>query len=220
MHIPDGVMAPVVVGAGWVVALVAVALAVRRVGKHADEEYVPLVALLAAGLFVAQLLNFPIIGGTTGHLVGAALAAILLGPATSVVIFTVILIIQALVFGDGGLLALGLNLLNMGIVGSLVAWTVYRPLAKWNRNAAVFAASWLSVMAGALLAAAELGASYVISGGAYGVPPLIAFTAMGLYHAFIATGEGIITVGVLAYLSKVAPDVVAAKKIRFWGVAE
>ncbi|OGS50238.1 MAG: hypothetical protein A3K65_08605 [Euryarchaeota archaeon RBG_16_68_12] len=220
MHIPDGIMAPVVLGVGWLVALVVVALAMRKVGKHADDEYLPLVALLAAGIFVAQLLNFPIVGGTTGHLIGAALATILLGPATSVVIFTVILIIQALIFGDGGLLALGLNLLNMGIVGSVVAWAVYRPLAGRHRNAAVFAASWTSVVAGALVCATELGASYAASGGAYGVPPLIAFAAMGLYHVLIATGEGIITVGVLAYLTRVAPDVVAAKKIRFRGVTE
>ncbi len=220
MHIPDGIMAPAVIGAGWLVALVVVSLSMRRVGKHADDEYLPLVALLAAGIFVAQLLNFPVVGGTTGHLIGAALATILLGPATSVVVFTVILIIQALVFGDGGVLALGLNLLNMGVVGSVVAWAVYRPLAGRHRNAAVFAAAWASVVAGALACAAELGGSYAATGGAYGVPPLIAFAAMGFYHVLIATGEGIITVGILAYLVRVAPEIVATKKIRFRGVTE
>ena len=211
MHIPDGIMAPAVIAAGWVVTVVAVSLAVRRAGRGLDEDALPTVALFAAGIFVAQLLNFPVAGGTTGHLVGAALAAILLGPAASVVAFTVILVIQALLFGDGGLLALGLNLLNMGVIGSLSAWAVYRVLGGWNRRAAAFAAAWISVFLGAMMAAVELAISYSLSPG-YGVPPLIAFSAMGFYHAFIATGEGILTVGILAYLARVAPELTRLRK--------
>ncbi len=220
MHIPDGMMTPVVLAAGWAVALVAVGLAVRKVGRFVEEEQMPLIALLAAGIFVSQMLNFPIIGGTTGHLVGAALAVILLGPATSVVIFTVILIIEAFLFGDGGVLALGLNILNMGVVASLVAWITYRGLRRRNETWAVLLASWASVFLGAVLAGVELGASYVLSDGTYGIPPIVAISSMALYHAFIGVGEAVITVGILTYLHRVAPDVIATKKIRFVGAPE
>jgi cobalt/nickel transport system permease protein len=213
-------MAPLIVAAGWACALVAVGLAVRRVGRHVEEDQMPLIALLAAGIFVSQLLNFPVVGGTTGHLVGAALAVILLGPATSVVIFTVILIIEAFLFGDGGVLALGLNMLNMGIVASLVAWISYKALRGRNETAAVIVASWLSVFLAAILAGIELGASYILSDGTYGIPPLVALSAMAFYHAFIGVGEAVITVGVLAYLHRVAPEVLATKKIRFLGAPE
>lgn len=220
MHIPDGMVAPAVLAAGGALALLGVGLAVRRVGRFVDEEQMPLIALLAAGIFASQLLNFPIIGGTTGHLVGAALAVILLGPATSVVIFTVILVIQGFLFGDGGVLALGLNILNMGIVGSLVAWVSYRALRRRNETVAILVASWASVFLAAILAGVELGASYVLSDGSYGIPPLVAISSMALYHAFIGVGEAIITVGVLTYLHRVAPDVLATKKIRFLGAPE
>jgi len=220
VHIPDGMVAPAVLAAGGALALLGVGLAVRRVGRFVDEEQMPLIALLAAGIFASQLLNFPIIGGTTGHLVGAALAVILLGPATSVVIFTVILVIQGFLFGDGGVLALGLNILNMGIVGSLVAWVSYRALRRRNETVAILVASWASVFLAAILAGVELGASYVLSDGSYGIPPLVAIPSMALYHAFIGVGEAIITVGVLTYLHRVAPDVLATKKIRFLGAPE
>ena len=217
MHIPDGLMTPVVVAAGWVLALPVVALAVRRVGRFVDEEHVPVLALLAAGIFVAQMLNFPVVGGTTGHLVGAALAAILLGPAPAVFVLTIILVIQCLVFGDGGVLALGLNLLNMAVIGSLVGWGVYRFLQPWRPKVAVFLAALLAVFLGALAASAELGVSYALSGGTYGIPAIIAFPSMAFYHLFIGIGEGIITLGVVAYLERVAPDLAGAKKIRFVG---
>ena len=217
MHIPDGLMAPVVIAAGWLLALPVVALAVRRVGRFVDEEQVPVLALLAAGIFVAQMLNFPVVGGTTGHLVGAALAAILLGSAPAVFVLTVILVIQCLVFGDGGVLALGLNLVNMAIIGSLVGGGVHRLLRNRRPPLAVFLAAFLAVFLGALAAAAELGVSYALSGGAYGIPAVIALPSMALYHVFIGIGEGVITLGVVAYLERAAPELVRAKKIRFAG---
>ncbi len=217
MHIPDGLMAPAVLVVGWILAVPVVALAVHRVGRYVDEEYVPVLALLAAGIFVAQMLNFPVVGGTTGHLVGAALAAILLGTAASVFILTVILVIQCLVFGDGGVLALGLNLLNMAVIGALAGGGVYALLRSRSLKLAAFLAAFLSVFLGALAAAAELGTSYALSGGAYGIPAVLAFPSMALYHVFIGIGEGVITFGVVVYLERVAPDLVAAKKVRLVG---
>ncbi len=125
MHIADGIMAPPIWVLGYIIAVPVLAYAIRRTRDDLGEAQVPLLGVLAAGIFVAQMLNFPIGGGTTGHLIGAALAAILLGPYAMILIITVVLIIQALLFGDGGITALGLNILNMAIVGGGVAYLIY-----------------------------------------------------------------------------------------------
>ena len=130
MHIPDGLMHPAIVLMGWLLAIAGVGLSLRIMNRRVRDEDIPFMALLAAGIFVAQMLNFPIGGGTTGHLVGAALAAILLGPAAAILIMFTILLIQCLLFGDGGITALGLNTFNMAIVGSLTGWFVYEGLMK------------------------------------------------------------------------------------------
>ncbi|MGQ9581916.1 MAG: energy-coupling factor ABC transporter permease [Thermoplasmatota archaeon] len=206
MHIPDGLMDPIVAGAGWMVAIAALALATRFVSRRFEDERIPLMAVLAAGIFVAQMLNFPIGGGTTGHLVGAALAAILLGPASGMLIITIILVIQCLLFGDGGITALGLNFFNMGLIGSLTGFYVWRLFPERYRLAGVFVAAWLAVFLGALACSLELGLSHAMSGGAFGIALQIAVPAMTLYHAVIGVGEALITVGVLTFLGQVAPD--------------
>ena len=183
MHIPDGLMSPEIVALGWIVAIAGIALAVFKVNKKVDDKAVPLMAVLAAGIFVAQMLNFPIFGGTTGHLIGAALAAVLVGPYAAIIIMTVILIIQCLAFGDGGLTALGLNLATMAA----------------------------SVFVAAVAATAELIASFGLSGGAYGIEAAIALPAMLGYHAVIGVGEAIITASIYLYLSKVAPELIRSK---------
>jgi len=219
MHIPDGIMAPPILALGWAATLVVAGLALQRLRVHMPEEYTPTLALLAAGLFVAQMLNFPILGGTTGHLLGAALVTILLGPAAGIVVLTVILLIQALLFSDGGILALGLNIANMALAGSLCASGAYRSLRRWNASLAAFAAAWASVVVPALLVAAELGASYALSHGGFGIPAVVAFPAMGLYHTLIGVGEGAITVGVLAYFDRAAPELRSLKKVGLFGVS-
>ena len=116
MHIPDGLMAPIVWGIGFLVAVPILVLTFRKLGKQAGDEQIPFMAVLAAGIFAAQMLNFPVAGGTTGHLIGAAVAAIFLGPIAAMAVLTVVIVIQSLFFGDGGITALGLNLLNMAVV--------------------------------------------------------------------------------------------------------
>jgi len=129
-------MDPIVFGAGWLITVIMIAISIRIVNKRVDSRQIPLMAILAAGIFVAQMLNFPIGGGTTGHLVGAVMAVVFLGPYAGMIVITVILIIQCLLFGDGGVTALGLNILNMAIIGCLVGWYVHRIFPKRFRNIA------------------------------------------------------------------------------------
>jgi cobalt/nickel transport system permease protein len=165
----------------------------------------------AAFIFAAQMINFTVVGGTSGHLLGGALAAILLGPWAAMLVLTSVVAVQALLFQDGGLLALGANVFNMAVVGVLVGWTVYSGLKRlagdrtWATMASGFAAAWLSVVLVSLLAAAEL----AISGTS---PWGVVLPAMGLVHMLIGIGEGLITVGVLSFLKATRPDLLAMRQ--------
>lgn len=219
MHIPDGLMDPSVALIGWLEFLVAILLVLRYAARDVNDKNLPRVAVLSAGIFVAQMLNFPIGGGTTGHLVGGALFAILLGPAIAILGMTVILIIQGLLFGDGGLTALGLNAVNMAIIAPLSGWGVYTLLKQAFRNmdkrgeAIIVAASaWISVVLAAAACAGELLVSYAISSGTYGIAGSVAVPAMLGYHAIIGIGEAAITVGVIAYVRTVSPELFNMRK--------
>jgi len=167
---------------------------------------VPLMGIMSAFIFAAQMINFPVIGGTSVHLFGGVLAAVLLGPYAGAVILTCVLIFQCLIFQDGGLLALGANILNMAVVGTLVGYAVFYLMTKVLRDkkgliigAAV--ASWFSVVIAASLCALELAMS--------GLSPLrIVLPAMAGIHAVIGIGEAIITAAVLGFISKVRPDLI------------
>jgi cobalt/nickel transport system permease protein len=213
MHIPDGLMEPAVVAVGWIITFIVLWLILRILKNRIEDKHMPLMAVLAAGIFVAQMINFPIGGGTSGHLVGAALAAILLGPYSAMVVIATILLIQSLLFGDGGITALGINILNMGIIGCFVGWYVFRMFPEKYRSAGIFVASWTAVFLGSLACAIQLSLSYSISGGAYGVPAAIAFPLMLGFHAVIGIGEAIITTGIISYVSHTAPDVMRIPKI-------
>ena len=205
MHIPDGLMSPEILIMGWAIAVPAIAVALWRLNRGMDERLIPFMAVLAGGIFIAQMLNFPVGGGTTGHLIGAALAVILLGPAAAMVVLTAILIIQCFVFGDGGITALGLNLLNMAVIAPLIAWTTMRVLSGRFEKAGVVIGAWLSVVFAAVVAALELSLSYELSGGVYGISAVIAIPSMLAYHVLIGIGEATITAGVVLYLAKVSP---------------
>ncbi|MBE3037247.1 MAG: energy-coupling factor ABC transporter permease [Chloroflexi bacterium] len=199
MHIPDGFLSTLISVVFWVVSAIAVAYALRRVGKDLGERQVPLMGVLAAAIFAGQMLNFSITGGTSGHLLGAALATILLGPWAAVIVLTSVVSIQALIFQDGGLLALGANIFNMAVVGVTVSYFVYTSIQKLARGKSwgVFvggaAAAWLSIVIASLAAALEL----ALSGT---TPANISVPAMGGIHMLIGIGEGLITVGALAFL--------------------
>jgi cobalt/nickel transport system permease protein len=165
----------------------------------------------AAFIFAAQMLNFTVIGGTSGHLLGGALAAILLGPWAGMVVMTSVLAVQALVFQDGGLVALGVNVFNMAVIGVLVGGAVYQGLRwllgdrSWAAMVAGFAAAWLSVVVASLVAAVELALSGTSPWG-------VALPAMGLVHMLIGVGEGLITVAVLAFLRVTRPDLLSLQQ--------
>ena len=205
MHIADGIMAPELWIAGWILALIGLGLMFWKLGKRLDERTMPMMAILAAGIFVAQMLNFPIGGGTTGHLIGAALATILLGPYAAMLIITAILTIQCLVFGDGGITSLGLNILNMAIIAPLETYGVMMLFGK-NRTLGTPVAAWAAVFIAATVCAAQLALSYSISDGTYGITGALAFPAMMGYHALIGVGEAIVTTGVVLFLAKVSPE--------------
>lgn len=218
MHIPDGLMDPLVWGGGWLITLIVIVISLRVVNRKIERKQVPLMAILAAGIFTAQMLNFPVGGGTTGHLVGAALAAVFLGPFAGIIVITVILIIQSLLFGDGGVTALGLNVLNMAVIGCLIGWYVHRAFPERSRKIGIFVASWLAVFAGAVVCSVQLALSYGISGGTYGISGGIAFPTMLGYHALIGVGEAIITTGAVVFVARVSPDMLKMPKIMISGV--
>lgn len=211
MHIPDGFVNTGTSVATWVASAGGLSYAVRRVNQELGEQQVPLMGVTAAFIFAAQMLNFTVIGGTSGHLLGGALAAILLGPWAGMLVMTSVVVVQALLFQDGGLLALGPNIFNMAIVGVLVGWIVYTGLKKllggraWATMVSGFAAAWLSVVVAALIAAVEL----AISGTA---PWEVVLPAMGFVHVLIGIGEGLITVAVLAFLRATRPDLLTLRQ--------
>jgi cobalt/nickel transport system permease protein len=205
MHIPDGFLSLGVALACWVLAAVGVGLTLWRSGKALGERQVPLMGVLAAFIFAAQMINFTVAGGTSGHLIGGALAAILLGPWAGVLTMTTVVAIQALLFQDGGLLVMGANVVNMAIVSTLVGYGVFRgaiALARgrrWGLLAGGFAGAWLSVVVAAAACAVQLAFS--------GTSPLgVVLPAMAGVHVLIGIGEGVITVGALAFIAAVRRD--------------
>jgi cobalt/nickel transport system permease protein len=161
----------------------------------------------AAFIFAAQMLNFPVAGGTSGHLLGGALAAILLGPWAGMLVLTAVLMVQALLFQDGGLLALGANVFNVAVIGVLVGWGAYRGVTaiagrrRWALGAGGFAAGWLSVVIAAAVASGELAFSGTL-------PFRVVFPAMTGVHMLIGAGEGAITAAVVLFLQAARPDLI------------
>jgi cobalt/nickel transport system permease protein len=204
MHIPDGFLDVKTAATTTGLALIGVGWAVRRVRKTLPPRKVPLLGLAAAFVFAAQMLNFPVAGGTSGHLVGGVLAAVLLGPSAGLLVLTSVLIVQCLLFADGGILALGANIFNMGIVGSAGAYGVYwlvRRAARGLRGqlAAAAFASWCSVVLASLSCASQL----AFSGTARWT---IACPTMCGIHMVIGVGEAVITTLVLAAVAATRPE--------------
>ena len=211
MHIPDGFISAPVATVGCVVAAGCIAYAVKATNKKVGEKEIPLMGVLAAFIFAAQMLNFPVVGGTSGHLIGAALAAILLGPWAAILIMTCVLAVQCLIFQDGGLFALGANIFNMGIVASFIGYYVHRGGAflfgghKKGTLVSGGLAACLSVVAASVACAFEL----AVSGT---VPLSAALPAMAGVHALIGIGEGLITAAVLALVMATRADLLELKK--------
>ena len=207
MHIPDGFIPIAQCLIYYVILIVALYFSVKWARSNLDEKRIPLLAVLAAGIFAIMSMNMPIPFGTSGHMVGGALVAIVfLAPEAAVLVFTVVLLIQALIFGDGGLTALAANVINMGIVGGAVGLYTFKALnTKIGNYPAVGIAAWLATVLAALACAIEMSIA-----GTF--PINIGIPSMVLYHLFIGIIEAVLTVVVVAALDKFRPDLLAWNK--------
>jgi cobalt/nickel transport system permease protein len=204
MHIPDGFLDAKTAGATAVFSFIGLGTSLRHASRHLPARKIPLIGLAAAFVFVAQMLNFPVASGTSGHLLGATLAAVLLGPAAAVIVMSTVLIVQALLFADGGILSLGANVFNMAVVGPLAGYGVYRLLrvifrGEYGRLVSVSVASWFSTVMAAIFCAGELAWSGTVAWSA-------AFPAMAVVHMATGLGEAVITMLVIASIARARPE--------------
>ena len=206
LHIPDGFLSLPVSLFTWIAALVLISLSLKRVEREYQERAVPLMGVCAAFIFAAQMINFPIPGGTSGHLLGGTLAGILLGPWAGTLVMAVVFIVQAFLFQDGGLTVLGANIFNMGLIGTFGGYYLYRWLRfsigrnQWRGMlVGTMVAAWTSVVAAAAMTSLEL----ALSGT---VPLKIALIAMIFWHCLIGIGEAIITSIAVSFVWRSRPD--------------
>jgi cobalt/nickel transport system permease protein len=214
MHLMDGVLSPPIWISFWVVIVVVLILAYFRLKKvfqnEESDKIVPYIGVLAAVIFAFQFVNYPIPGGTSGHLVGGTLVAVILGPWASVIVLFLILVIQSF-FGDGGITALGTNAFNMGIIGGIVGFYIVLGLIKiFNRTSmkkefkmtiSTAIGSYIAILLAALACGIELGLSGAI-------PMELAITAMVFWHIFIGIGEAIISGLIIFYIYKAKPSLI------------
>lgn len=215
MHLPDGFLAPQLALALWAATALIVGISLHRLAASRDASSTAgrpiLMGLVGAFIFAAQMFNFPVAAGTSGHLLGGVLAGYLLGPWAGTIVMTTVIGVQALLFQDGGLLALGANIFNMGIIGTLGGTLVARAFAitlgggRSARIAAAGVAGWLSVMAGAGVTTLQLGLSGTTD-ISVGLPAMLGV------HALIGVGEALITVAALTFIATTAPDLLGTEQ--------
>lgn len=207
MHVPDGFIPLWQCAIYYVILIIALYFAQKWARNNLDEKRVPLMAVLAAGIFAIMSMNMPIPFGTSGHMVGGTLIALVfLAPEACVIVFFVVLLLQALLFGDGGVTTLGLNVLNMGIIGGCVGLYTFKGLKDViGKYPSIAIGAWLATLIAALACAVEM----TIAGTFPLVPGLI---AMGTYHAFIGIIEAVLTVIVIYALEKFRPDLLVWNK--------
>ena len=209
MHVPDGFLdAPTSIATG-VVAAGAVGVALRGARRELDDRTAPLAGLVAAFVFATQMLNFPVAGGTSGHLLGGALAAILVGPFTGLLCMSVVFLVQCLLFADGGITALGTNILLMGVVTVVVGWTVFRLLPRIlpKRVSMVAPAAGVAALVSVPVAALVFVLLYAV-GGTADIPLDTLLPAMVGVHVLVGIGEAVITFLAVASILAVRPDLV------------
>jgi cobalt/nickel transport system permease protein len=215
MHVPDGFLDATTSVATGVTSAAVVTVCLRRAREELDERTAPLAGLVAAYVFAVQMLNFPVGLGTSGHLMGGALAAVLVGPATAVTCLTVVLLVQSLLFADGGLTALGTNVLLIGVVTTVVGWLGTRAALRVlpRRPASVVPASLVGAAASVPVAAMVFVALYA-AGGTASLPLPALVTSMLGWHVLIGVGEAVITALTVAAVVAVRPDLVYAVRDR------
>ncbi len=205
MHLPDGFLSIPVSILLWIISIVVISIALRKTSHQLGEREIPLMGILAAAIFAGQMLNFSITGGTSGHLLGAALATILLGPWAAILVMTSVVSIQALLFQDGGLIALGANLFNMAVVGVFVSYAIFNIVKKMVKNdrLGLFSGSVLSAWASIFVASLACALELSLSGTS---PANLAVPAMAAIHALIGVGEALITLGAISFIFTARKD--------------
>jgi cobalt/nickel transport system permease protein len=206
MHIPDGFLNLPIIVITWIFAIGLLAMSLKRVEAQYQERTVPLMGVCAAFIFAAQMINFPIPGGTSGHLLGGTLAGVLLGPWAGSLVMSVVFIVQGFIFQDGGITVMGANIFNMGLIGTFGGYYLFRSIRnligrQQLRGLVVGSAiaAWVSVMVAATCCAFEL----ALSGT---VPLPVAFGAILGWHTFIGMGEALITVATVTFMARTRPD--------------
>jgi len=219
MHIPDGLLDPVTIIVLWIITVLVMVLGYFRMGKmferEESEKLVPYIGVLAAVIFAFQFVNYPVPGGTSGHLVGGTLVAVILGPWASVIILFLVLVVQSL-FGDGGITALGANAFNMGIIGGIIGFYIVLGIIKvLNKSSmdktikitlSTAIGSYISIVLAALVCGIELGISNVI-------PFAIAISTMVYWHLLIGIGEAVISALIIYYILKTKPSLIITQNL-------
>lgn len=206
LHIPDGFLNLPISLVTWAIAIALIALSLNRAQAEYQERAVPLMGVCAAFIFAAQMINFPIPGGTSGHLLGGTLAGVLLGPWAGSLVMAVVFIVQSVVFQDGGITVLGANITNMGLIGTFCGYYLYRAIRQafgrdiWRGVATGTAvAAWTSVFVASILCAVQLALSGTVPFG-------VAISAMAFWHLLIGIGEAVITVFTVHFIWRTRPD--------------
>ena len=220
LHIPDGFLTLVISLICWAITVITLSVAISRTNKSLGEKQVPLMGVMAAFIFAAQMINFPVAGGTSGHLLGGALAGIMLGPWAGMLVMTAVIAVQGLLFQDGGLLVMGANIMNMGLITVAIGYGLYRAVLGSSTTvklAVVGVAAWLSVMAGAFATSLQLWLS-----GTSNLQTVV--LAMLSVHALIGIGEALVTVAALGFILRTRPDLLgessaSAEGGRGWVIA-
>ena len=212
MHIPDGFLDAKTALATGGLAAAGVSVALRQASRQLPARHVPLLGLAAAFVFAAQMLNFPVAGGTSGHLIGGVLTAVLLGPSAAVIVLASVLIVQCFLFADGGVTALGANIFNMGVIGGVAGYAIYRavrntfPGTRGVVMAAAFAA-WCATVLASIVCVGELAVSGTVAWQ-------VAFPAMANVHMLVGVGEALITALVIVAVVRVRPELLELQAIK------
>ena len=219
MHIPDGLLDPITIVVLWIVTIITMIVGYFKIKKFFEEEesekIIPYIGVLAAVIFAFQFVNYPVPGGTSGHLVGGTLIAVILGPWASVIVLFLILVVQSL-FGDGGITALGANTFNMGIIGGILGFYIVKGLiiilnrTSWDKRTKVTFATAIGSYIAIILASFICGIQIGIAGA---VPFFIAIPAMVFWHLFIGIGEGIISALIVFYIYKSKPELITTESM-------
>ncbi len=219
MHIPDGLLDPISLSVLWLITLIFIIYGFSKIGKifaeEDSEKLVPYIGVIAAVIFAFQFVNYPVPGGTSGHLVGGTLVAVILGPWASVIVLFMVLIVQSL-FGDGGITALGANAFNMGIIGGILGFYIVKVLIKILNKThlgkevkvtiATAIGSYIAIVFASFIAALEIG----ISGA---IPFEVAIAAMVYWHLLIGIGEAIISALIIFYIYKAKPSLIITESM-------